>query len=337
LRWRSTPVPFAIARSGAATLAPSERGLEFAAIRRAFLTWEGVAGSAMRFDYRGRMPDEEIPNRADGINGVRFFQSNLPEDVADSIGVTLVIYDDSSGRIFDADMLFNERDYRYSLSGDSSSIDLESVVLHEAGHVVGLDHTCGAQGEVDPSCYDASLSADPARRQRIFGAVMYPLRAIGDPPLRNLTSDDAEGIAALYPASPSLPAPRPSAVVPGTGGGRVDLTIRGQDFLDGAAMRLYLDDSGPVEGQVISVVPDRIAASVDLSGRTPGCYDVVVQNPSGKQGVIFGAFGTPGVKCRSLELMRSGCSCAASGGGGEGGILAALAIGILAWRRRRTG
>ena len=165
---------------------------------------------------------------------------------------------------------------------------------------------------------------------------MYPLRSLGDPPLRSLTPDDAEGIAALYPASPPLVAPRPSAVVPTTGGGRVELTIRGADFEEGASVRLYLDDSGALEGQVISLAPDRIVASVDLSTGVPGCYDVVVQNPNGKQGVIFGAFGTPGVRCRSLEIARDGCGCAVSRGGGEAGILVALAVGILAWRRRKT-
>lgn len=330
IRWFSSPVRFALAQSGARTLPAQDRGLERPSVRRAMLAWEAVAGSTLRFEYAGTIPDESVPEPGDELTGVRFFATDVPPDLGDAIALTLLTFDDDTGEILGSDMLFNERDYRFSVSGDPARLDLETVALHEAGHLVGLDHTCGQAGEVSPSCYDPALQNDPARYRRIVSAVLYPLRRAGEV-VRQLTDDDAQGLSTLYPASPAQPGPRPASLEPGAGAGRVALTVRGADFASGAEVRLFLDGSGDLAAEVGEVRADRIGASVDLTGATEGCYDLLVQNPTGKQGAIFQAFQVGGVACRKLTAARSGgCACEAAGTGG--GALLALAAAMVLWR-----
>lgn len=333
LHWTVNPVPFVIAEGGASRLPSDEKGLEFPAIRRAFLTWEAVAGSFLRFEYRGRVADAAVPEAGDGLQGVRFFRTGVPPDLDDAIGVTLSTFEDSTGVLIDADILFNERDYRFSTGGDASTVDLESVALHEAGHLVGLDHTCGASAaEPVRSCYDPQLRQDP-RYPQIVGAVLYPLRGVGDPPLRALTDDDAAGLSALYPASPPQPGPRLTSVTPRSGDGIVGLTLTGKDLLAGASVRLEVEGGGMSSARSVDASGDRIVASVDVGALSPGCYDVVVQNPNEKQGILFAAFGVGGARCRDINrLPARGCACEAEATGG--GALAALAAALVAWRRR---
>jgi MYXO-CTERM domain-containing protein len=89
-----------------------------------------------------------------------------------------VTYGVDDGRIFSAVMEINSHAQRFSTSVPPApgEISLEAVVTHEAGHFLGLAH-----------------SGD-------MSAVMY---AFYQPGAITLTDDDAAGICAVYPPSPS--------------------------------------------------------------------------------------------------------------------------------------
>jgi MYXO-CTERM domain-containing protein len=59
---------------------------------------------------------------------------------AATLALTTTSYYTSSGQIFDADMEVNNNT-DWSDYGPAPSYDFESVILHEAGHFLGLDHT----------------------------------------------------------------------------------------------------------------------------------------------------------------------------------------------------
>ncbi len=109
--------------------------------------------------------------------------------------------------IREADVELNAVDFMFTLSPRSSAtpaMDLETVVAHDIGHVLGFDHVCG-RGKRDhagrplPVCESAAADEHPS--------VMVPA---GDrtsrqalPVRRELAPKDVAGVCAVYPGPPA--------------------------------------------------------------------------------------------------------------------------------------
>ena len=140
-----------------------------AILRNTLSTWTNVATSTFAFDYGGqtdRCPSlvRECPGRQnfDGFNDVAW----LDLSGCCTLGVTWF-----STSIDEADMALNKK-FPWSTDG-VNDFDVETVFLHENGHVAGLGHS------------------------DIPGAVMEPSY---QEVRRALHQDDKDGIAWLYPA-----------------------------------------------------------------------------------------------------------------------------------------
>jgi MYXO-CTERM domain-containing protein len=119
------------------------------------------------------------------------------------------------GRIVDTDTEMNAFDptIHWAVLPDdpvaaaaSGEVDVQNVLTHELGHVLGLDHPCylgntppdprevNNEGQPVPSCSDPNLPAS------VRAATMFPSSAKGSLSERKLSPDEIQALHDLYPA-----------------------------------------------------------------------------------------------------------------------------------------
>jgi hypothetical protein len=155
---------------------------EFEAIHDSLAVWTDATCSPLAFEFAGFKA--EATTAVDQENVIRFVSegwNDLPagdgKDISTWAAFTLVTYVPDTGAIVDADMLINLEHFTFSLCQDREDVDwnLSHVVLHEAGHMVGMAH-----------------SEDPL-------AVMWPKPIPCNEPAPDfLTPDDEAGFCWMY-------------------------------------------------------------------------------------------------------------------------------------------
>jgi hypothetical protein len=92
-----------------------------------------------------------------------------------TLALTTVTFNVKTGEIYDADVEINSIEVPITVGDQEIQADLESIVTHEAGHFLGLSHSC-----------DTS-------------ATMFANYKFGDTSLRTLEADDIAGVCNVYP------------------------------------------------------------------------------------------------------------------------------------------
>lgn len=150
-----------------------------AAIRAAFQTWSEVPGAYLTF-VDGGLTNINFGGRGGNPRNAVYFVENELDWVdvdSDILSYSTVTYDPKTGAILDADIAMNGAWFEFTTDDDVVDWDIRASVLHEIGHLVGLED-----------------SQEP-------GAVMHQTPLRGDLSGRQLGEDDKAGLAALYPSA----------------------------------------------------------------------------------------------------------------------------------------
>ncbi|HET9702930.1 MAG TPA: carboxypeptidase-like regulatory domain-containing protein [Vicinamibacterales bacterium] len=221
--WQQQPIRYFVSDyAGNGVSAADLRG----ALARAAATWSGVDSATVRFEFQGMTA--ALPEVVDGRTTIGFLDR---PDLDQVLGVTSFLLDSTTGAIVEADVFFNSRFvWSVSAEGTPGRVDLESVALHELGHLLGLGHS--AIGETE-------RTSSGNRRLLATGASMFPIAMMaGSVAERVLHPDDVAGVSDLYPAANTVDT---------TGGivGRV--TKNGQGLL-GAHVVAFNPETGELIG-----------------------------------------------------------------------------------------
>ncbi|RKY18179.1 MAG: hypothetical protein DRQ55_14050 [Planctomycetota bacterium] len=157
------------------------------ALRRAFAAWEQLPGSSVSF-LENADPTQRARSdwEADNLHLVLFDEGDgfFPFG-AGVVAVTPIQFEVASGRIVDADILFNANDgpseggFRFSADLSGGAFDIQGVGAHEIGHFIGIGHS------------------------QVLGATMAPFTGFANFGPRTLHADDAAAAAAIYPGPPA--------------------------------------------------------------------------------------------------------------------------------------
>jgi predicted Zn-dependent protease len=184
LAWSRSEVTVSVDPGGSARLGiTAEQTAQVLA--RAFDNWHEVAcasGQSPGLSLRVADSTAGGMNEADAI--VTYVDSGwrYPRSYG---AITQLTVDLDTGAITRALVEINSETHALAIDAQAPEIDLEAVLTHEVGHLIGLDHS------------------------RVAGSTMVAeTRAFGTADLRSLDTDDVAGVCALYPFR--TPKPRSS-------------------------------------------------------------------------------------------------------------------------------
>lgn len=178
LHWPQRCVSFSVQRDGSEKRHISADEAQ-AIIGQAFAQWthvpcQGKAGPSIEVHDRGPVIcDRQEYNQDQGNANIWMFRDHdWPYEDDGTLALTTITFNVDTGEIYDADVEINSADNSITAGDVSIRFDLASIVMHEAGHVLGLSHST------------------------VPTATMYTSYSPGSHDLRNLDVDDVRGVCA---------------------------------------------------------------------------------------------------------------------------------------------
>jgi matrixin len=182
LRWRQFPVRYFVTDRGVDGVSAQQFQT---AISRAFGKWDDVATAELSSQFAGFT--QQSPEDSDDQSVLGFL--NRP-DQNRTLAATSFFIDTSDGRILESDIFFNSTfAWSVSESGTAGRFDIESIAVHEIGHLLGLSHSALGETEL----------ISGGRRVIAAETVMFPIAfSAGNVSDRELKADDIAGLSDIY-------------------------------------------------------------------------------------------------------------------------------------------
>jgi len=147
-------------------------GEELNAVKDAAQEWNTTGNADFAFTYGGL--DTVSDYRYNSQNDILWVNRNTGSVATTYIWTGVGRY---RKRIYECDMVFNDRDYTWSIGGNGQVMDVQNVATHEFGHFLCLGDLYGSEDT----------------EKTMYGYVSY-----GETKKRTLHPDDIAGIQAIY-------------------------------------------------------------------------------------------------------------------------------------------
>jgi hypothetical protein len=183
IRWSAQPIRYFVTNRDVPGVSAPMLG---AAVARAFNTWDAAPDVSIASEFAGLVAAEPFVEDGASVIGVR-----LRPDLTRTLAATTFSLDVVTGAVLESDIFFNSSfSWSSQDGGEASRYDVESIAVHEVGHLLGLSHS--ALGET-------ALLENGARAIQGKAAVMFPIAYPPGTTLdRRLRPDDVAGITDLY-------------------------------------------------------------------------------------------------------------------------------------------
>ncbi|MDR1989526.1 MAG: matrixin family metalloprotease, partial [Acidobacteriaceae bacterium] len=174
MKWGQMPVRYYVNNVGTTGVSATDFQ---AAVARAFATWQAVPTATISYEFAGYTTSS--PGIADGQTTLGFLNDPSQNSV---LAATSFLVDNTTGELVETDIFFNELfQWSTAASGEAGKFDVETIALHEIGHLSGLGHS--ALGD--------TVVSGAGRRVLSSGAVMCPVAlGAGNVSWRTLAPDD---------------------------------------------------------------------------------------------------------------------------------------------------
>jgi hypothetical protein len=180
-RWFSVPTYVVYPHAGVNNIPSGFSTQVMPVIQASYRHWtsQEISCTSYQVQYGGTFTSPTGLDAVDGmdrVNRMLWLGGSNWQYPFNTLAMTTTTFYTGTGEIFDADMEMNNNK-AWSITGQSSAYDLESVTTHEAGHFLGLHHT-----ENDP------------------GSVMFPTVDLGVQK-QALNTSDITDVCNVYPGT----------------------------------------------------------------------------------------------------------------------------------------
>jgi Matrixin/Carboxypeptidase regulatory-like domain len=280
IKWPSNSVTVTLSSSMGSPPANIKPGSDvMGAVRRALLQWSGA--SNIRFVEAASNAQSVSPSTGgDGVSLITV--ANTQENAAlfsgsDRPGRTRVFFDPATGIISEADIALNPS-AQFSTDGTFGTYDLESVLTHELGHLLGLEHSGMVGATMQP-------------RLAING--LYTLPAFSP---RTLSGDDRAGVRSLYG--------------PHTGTGAITGVVSYANGAPAYGAHVWAEDAAT--GRSIAGSISSQSGAYHIEDLPPGQYRLIVEHLDGNvvaseiasSGGAYAGLSNPQAAFRATEVAN---------------------------------